>query len=389
MTTNCCHSPSHGGLQLPLPQRIRPSTTSTNRDLTKAKDSDDEILSDLSKLFDALDLDWETECTSAKDDATNELPEDASKSMPKCKAYDIPLELAGAAYFIVDRFIYAWNHIDWSISSMNESCEPSDPFYVAAPNQDILIMDAIFRVDENGTIFRWLGGDQWNTEPLYGVYGDAYVSLQKCAGVGGCFPLLSEESTFSPTYLAETEPSYTFGEALTTHTVISEPATLGPIQSKELGIFSNDSKNTKDMYSESSGAALLGSLMGFPNLIASPSPIIDDVFSINDVNGIDLSTPFLGEGTPPTFDNIARWVESQKGTRRTPGSSWVCPLKGCERLLRRPHALKDHLLFHFDIKGVPFFQSFRVAILDVTAHLPLNATAIDIGRTANMSSNAR
>ncbi|CAE6403712.1 unnamed protein product [Rhizoctonia solani] len=339
-----------GESNLPLSSNIRPS--GTGHGPAETNDSSDEILSYLSKLFDGLDLDSEVENTSSKDETTSELPENTLVNLPKCKAYDIPLELASAAYFIVDHFIYAWNNIDWSIFSVNEACEPSDPFYVAAPNQDIVIMDAVFRIDENGTIFRWFGFDQWAEEPLYDVYGDVYALLQESIRMQNSFPLPLEESSFLPTYVTGTESSYSFGESLPVHITIPEDrATTCQIQSKQLGVDHSDKgKNTKD--SESSDNALLNSLLGFgPNLIEPSSPVMDEVFPLIDANGVDLSTPFLGEGISPDFASITQWVELQKGMRRTPGSTWFCPLNGCEQVLRRPHALKDHLLFHFDIKA--------------------------------------
>ncbi|KAH7327687.1 hypothetical protein B0J17DRAFT_632712 [Rhizoctonia solani] len=85
---------------------------------------------------------------------------------------------------------------------------------------------------------------------------------------------------------------------------------------------------------------------------------------INSLEGIHLDTDtdteeFYSYGKPPTWDSINRWVEDRKA-RRAPS---ICPLKGCKQELRRPHALKDHLLFKFGIKGTFFIYTNRPALM--------------------------
>ncbi|KEP51247.1 zinc finger, C2H2 type protein [Rhizoctonia solani 123E] len=55
---------------------------------------------------------------------------------------------------------------------------------------------------------------------------------------------------------------------------------------------------------------------------------------------------FRSYGWPPTRQSIDQWVEDRK-TCHAPN---VCPMKDCKQELRRPHALKDHLFFKFEIK---------------------------------------
>ncbi|KAH7322110.1 hypothetical protein B0J17DRAFT_250761 [Rhizoctonia solani] len=85
---------------------------------------------------------------------------------------------------------------------------------------------------------------------------------------------------------------------------------------------------------------------------------------------IDMEELFFSYGNPPTLESIARWVEDCKA-RREP---IVCPLKDCKQILRRAHALKDHLLFKLILKAFP------VATPGVPEHLPLKPTVIGICR---------
>ncbi|KAH7327686.1 hypothetical protein B0J17DRAFT_772140 [Rhizoctonia solani] len=181
-------------------------------------------------------------------------------------------------------------------------------------------MGEVFRIEENDTISRQVAFNRWDPEPLYETYGDACAALQQITG------------------------------------------------------------NNKESEGESSlGSGLMASFVGFPNLVTPPpyTPMADEITlldepgqglglidttysennhwvipldSVYDANGVNLSTPFLSKGEWPTLDSITQWIEFQKGARRPQGFNWVCPLLGCGKKLRRPHALKDHLLFHYDIK---------------------------------------
>ncbi|CAE6511938.1 unnamed protein product [Rhizoctonia solani] len=69
-------------------------------------------------------------------------------------------------------------------------------------------------------------------------------------------------------------------------------------------------------------------------------------FELEGGGGEDLEEQFYSYGWPPTWQSISRWVDDRKA-RHAPN---ICPMKDCKQELRRPHALKDHLLFKFEIK---------------------------------------
>ncbi|CAE6431810.1 unnamed protein product [Rhizoctonia solani] len=350
------------------------------RTVAQVNESPDEILSDLARLFAGFDLSLGDERVSARGETQNEELECMPGTLPKCKNYDIFSEIAGASYFIVNGFIYGWDKIGWSIFAVNESCEPLEPFIFCGTshNQDIVIMDAVFRIDEKDTLFRGVGSGQWIPELLYHAYGDARATLLAPTALHGSFPP-PEEQTLLPTNPARDEFIYAGSRPpFVGQTQSNVPRILQPCKDKKVG--SNDL----------SGTGLLGSLQGFglgfdsspdlstiveiasfnePNLGLEPAkdPLWGEGLEINplsnvcDVNGADLSTPFLGEGQSPSLDSITKWIEFQKSAR-VPGSNWICPLVGCGRVLRRPHALKDHLLFHYDIKTFkcPYFSCNRI-----------------------------
>ncbi|KDN40918.1 hypothetical protein RSAG8_07786, partial [Rhizoctonia solani AG-8 WAC10335] len=306
------------------------------RTVAQANESPDEILSDLARLFAGFDLSLGGERVSARGETQNEELECMPGTLPKCKNYDIFSEIAGASYFIVNGFIYGWDKIGWSIFAVNESCEPLEPFIFCGTshNQDIVIMDAVFRIDEKDTLFRGVGSGQWIPELLYHAYGDARATLLAPTALHGSFPP-PEEQTLLPANPARDEFIYAgSGPPFVGQTQSNVPRILQPYKDKKVG--SND-------------------LSGTEGLEISP------LSNVCDVNGADLSTPFLGEGQSPSLDSITKWIEFQKSAR-APGSNWICPLVGCGRVLRRPHALKDHLLFHYDIKTFkcPYFSCNRI-----------------------------
>ncbi|CAE6438164.1 unnamed protein product [Rhizoctonia solani] len=101
-----------------------------------------------------------------------------------------------------------------------------------------------------------------------------------------------------------------------------------------------------DVFSTTGAASLLGSLRGMDldcqfdlecNIGREHGPGLPEA---------DREERFYSYGNPPTLESIHKWVEDGKQYR----APTVCPLKGCGKELRRPHALKDHLLFKFNIR---------------------------------------
>ncbi|CAE6480608.1 unnamed protein product [Rhizoctonia solani] len=376
MVIKCRHN-------LPL-EGTRPSSPSSNHSpnhqhtIAQVNESPDAILSDIARLFADFSLKSRVERVSAKSETPNEKVECMLGKSPKCKNYDILSEIAGASYFIVNRAIYGWDRIGWSMFPVNELCEPLDPFIFCGTghNQDIVIMDAVFRIDENDTLFHRVSYNQWIQEPLYHTYGDAFAASLALTAVYDSYPP-SEAQISLPTNFA--------GDEFVCAS--SRPPFLGlatagycddrsRIQSNEPKLLQTDDK--KPGSNNLSSIGLIGSLHGFglgfdsPDLSTTgevalfdepdigPDPTknllwgedleISPVFNSCDVNGADLSTPFLGEGQSPSLDSITKWVEFQKSTRHVSGPCWVCPLMGCGKVLRRPHALKVYnaLIFGLD-----------------------------------------
>ncbi|KAG8761822.1 hypothetical protein FRC11_012840 [Ceratobasidium sp. 423] len=328
--------------------------------------NDDAILSDLVKLFDDCDLGSETESTSAWDKNPGEQPDSMLETLPKCKTRDVPPEfaLASTCYFTVDGFIYGWDCLGWSIFLVDESCGPLGPPCAVGHYQDIPIMGAVFRIDENDVLFRRTDSNQWIQEPLYSTYGDACAALREFTGVHGPFSPPEERIILSTTTPGGESFFNSNGSPPVHMAAIEAIDPLGQLRSGESEVFQPD----KDKKSKGNGAGLMGSLNGLNRVAPLPYIPMDEIPLFNepgtsqrlefidnqhwgniqetrppvntyDSNGVDLSTPFLGEGQEPSPSSITQWIESQKGTRPE-GSIWLCPLIGCEKVLRRPHALK-------------------------------------------------
>ncbi|CAE6486933.1 unnamed protein product [Rhizoctonia solani] len=379
MVIKCRHSSSPGS--------TRPSSPSSNqspnrqRNFTQVNESSEEILSDIARLFADFTLNSRAERVLTKSEAPNEKVECMLGKSPKCKNYDILSEIAGASYFVVNQSIYGWDQIGWSMFLVNELCEPVVPFIFCgtAHNQDIVIMDAVFQIDENDTLFRQADYNQWMQEPLYYTYGDAFAASLELTSLYGSYP---------PSEAPISLPTNSAGDEFVCAS--SRPPFLGIatagycddgswIQSNEPKLHHSD----KDKETESnnfSSTGLLGSLHGFglgfdssPDLLTIGEVALFDepivglepvknlhweegletspvtVFNARDVNGADLSTPFLGEGQLPSLDSITKWVDFQKNIQHATGFRWVCPLIGCGRALRRPHALKVYNALSFSL----------------------------------------
>ncbi|CUA67905.1 hypothetical protein RSOLAG22IIIB_13570 [Rhizoctonia solani] len=315
---------------------IRPGSSPSDIDqhtghqdaVVQVNDNRDEVLSDLARLFAGFNLDSATDPTSTKNETSSEEPKCLPETLklPKSKNYDMFSEIAGASYFIVNGFIYGWDKIGWSMFEVNELCEPLEPpiFCGTGYNQDIVITNVVFQIDENDTLFRQIEPNQWILEPIYHTYGDAFAASSTLTAVHASFP--PAEHTLPSTNLNYAGDELFCGSSrpyFVGMATVEDLGNRGQIQPNEPKILQSDG-NKKIESNSLSSTGLLGSLYGFglgfdssPDLstigeMAStnePDLGLESVkdllwgeapdmnpFHACDVNGVDLSTPFLGEG---------------------------------------------------------------------------------------------
>ncbi|KAG8794969.1 hypothetical protein FRC12_019540 [Ceratobasidium sp. 428] len=237
-------------------------------------------------------------------------------------------------YFIIRSKIFGYNsqnQVFWFDDDLSPHYLDTARKQVIQPHSSFQAKGVLHRVDSSGLLwFYYDGDDQWYPALLYTSLEEAFNQLGE---------LLQPQATSVERALTMTDqpqsPAMKFAQTniqksyQTTTTLVNAPPSH----------YYNDAQTNT---ATTSTVATTASHTSASRLLPTLSPTPDQE---------EIETWFA------EFQKQRRSSKSQDGL-----ATIVCPLPGCGHVSRRPHALKDHLFFHFDIKRVYLTDVLRDSI---------------------------